>query len=392
MKLFLLLMSFCFFSNAQADLRLVAKRHFEFAERKLNLAEQNFSQLIDHKNLSMGNFNQRYWYDKTYAENNGSPVLLYICGEGSCRGPGSNIMAKAKTLKAHVFALEHRYYGESFPVANLETKNLQYLSIEQALSDLVFFKKAQAAKLGLTGKWIAIGGSYAGALAAYLRNQYPQDFVGALASSGPVKADLDFSEYDIHVANVAGGACTEAIQKVVEEIEEMIQTPEGFIAAKKEFNANKLNDKDDFLYLLADTAAGAVQYGMREKFCDLVVKNGKAGYIKGAAMVSQLFGNLEDLSAQAAMETKIDLGADIGMRQWFYQSCTEFGFWQNVNPDFHNRTRSVRINAVYHNNLCQRLFGMNANNVESTNLKYYAPILEMSASAILSPTERKILG
>lgn len=115
--------------------------------------------------------------------------------------------------------------------------------------------------------------------------------------------------------------------------------------------------------------------------CQSLLK--EAGYIKGAAMVSQLFGNLEDLSAQAAMETKIDLGADIGMRQWFYQSCTEFGFWQNVNPDFHNRTRSVRINAVYHNNLCQRLFGMNANNVESTNLKYYAPILEMSASAIL---------
>jgi len=47
--------------------------------------------------------------------------------------------------------------------SDLSTENLRYLSSEQALADLAYFRTYMADKLQLsTNKWIAFGGSYPG--------------------------------------------------------------------------------------------------------------------------------------------------------------------------------------------------------------------------------------
>jgi len=70
--------------------------------------------------------------------------------------------------------------------------NLKYLNSEQALSDLAYFIKfVQKNQLsGVTTKtpWITVGGSYAGAMAAWFRSKYPHMTVGAVGSSGVVLA------------------------------------------------------------------------------------------------------------------------------------------------------------------------------------------------------------
>ena len=43
------------------------------------------------------------------------------------------------------------------------------------------------------------------------------------------------------------------------------------------------------------------------------------------------------------------------MRQWMYQSCAEFGYFQTAPQE--NALRSARIDLVYHLDVCERLFG-----------------------------------
>lgn len=91
-------------------------------------------------------------------------------------------------------AVEHRYYGESVPTSDLSTKNLEWLSSKQALADLAHFHAFFNDKYGLTerNKWITFGGSYPGMLASWARIKYPHLFHASIASSAPVRAQLDF--------------------------------------------------------------------------------------------------------------------------------------------------------------------------------------------------------
>lgn len=351
-----------------------------------HISSGSLIQKLNHFDTNDGRtFRQRFWmrsYSKDVSES--APVILNICGEGECGANyvgGGAAAEHAKILGANLVALEHRYYGQSQPFPNLKTENLKYLTIEQALQDLLFFK-SHVQKMGYRGPWIVIGGSYAGSLAAYLRQKYPTDFMGALSSSGPVRADLDFSEYDRHVALQAGEVCLQKIQSNVAAIEQKMMNPDSADQIKKKFSAQELNREDDFLYLIADTAAAAIQYGMRDQFCNYM-DQGIDGYARATEMVSKTFGNLVNLSAQAAESTDLAVGA-IGMRQWFYQSCTQYGYWQNAWGDSALSARSKKINAQYHSEICERLFGIKVPaNVEKTNEDFYQPLLDTSTSRIL---------
>lgn len=346
-----------------------------------------YQQKTDHNNPNDAQkFSQRFWHLKNHAET--APVLLFVCGEGECgdyviRGILAN---HASSLGANMVALEHRYYGQSQPYADLSTDHLKHLTVDYALKDVIRFQTYAKSYLGLKGEWIAVGGSYPGSLAAYLRALYPLKFVGALASSAPVQADNDFSEYDRHVGQQAGSACVKAIQGVVAIADKAVSDPQTFADIKAKFGAQALNNPDDFLYFLADTAAAAVQYGMKDQFCNYVTTSGLDGYVQSSQMVAGIFGSLVEFSAQAAENIDLSVSSgSIGMRQWFYQSCTEFGFWQNVNPDPALQTRSLRINENYHRGICKRLFDLNDfADVSKTNAIYFEPIQKTSSNILFT--------
>ena len=98
--------------------------------------------ILYHNTAKLDNFNdsdtrfwsQRYWVnDKYYDETSGS-VVLYICGEWTCRSQSENSAPGelAKDLKAKIISLEHRYYGDSQPFTQAEggwsTENLKWLN------------------------------------------------------------------------------------------------------------------------------------------------------------------------------------------------------------------------------------------------------------------------
>jgi pimeloyl-ACP methyl ester carboxylesterase len=352
-------------------------------------APLTLDQWIDHDDPQKGTFAQRYFVDSSHAESETSPVLFYICGEAPC-GQGdldhTSVDSFAKQFKAHKVALEHRYYGESLPTAKFRTEDLRYLTTANALKDLARFQRWIKEKRGWKGKWVVFGGSYAGSLAAYYRAKYPEDVVGALSSSGPVKADDNFDEYDRHVAGVVGAECAGWMREAVKTAEDAEGDPLTLAHFKKLFEAEMIEDFEDFLYTIADVGAVAVQYGMVVGFCDSLRDSPLRieGYAKFARRIWASWGiSPVDLSVQGALsENPQDYTATFGMRPWLYQSCTEYGYWQNAHPE--TSVRSKRINADYHAKTCKRLFGITAPaNVNLTNQTYYEPLLNPGVSQIL---------
>ena len=389
-----------FSATAHADPKsfMMLKRMEAEVSKPLEIVEQSpavktFDQLIDHAgSRGTEKFKQRYFIDSTYAKDANSPVIYYICGEGTCEGATGTplVDAMAKKYHAHRVALEHRYYGYSVPFNSLAPTALKYLSMDQAIEDLATFQKYVRDVLGLKGKWLSIGGSYPGELSAFYRLKHPELVVGALASSAPVLAKADFEEYDHHIAKVAGPECLQEMQSAVVEIEGRLNDPASALAVKKLFNADMVVDNVDFLYVVADMAATAIQYGYQTQFCS-ALKQGAANntlVASYAAIGNKLFAafnltSLQDSFQGATSTDPKDYLGWAGMRSWMYQSCTEFGFYQIAYHIPAESSRSSRIDMAYHNEACRRLFGLTVPvDVNRTNAKYYNQLLNPSVTHI----------
>jgi len=111
----------------------------------------NFTQLTNHfpHNAYYGpaptnpTFTQRYILDDTYYKP-GGPVYVLMGGETSALSRAAflrtGIVAElAAATGGMALILEHRYYGQSWPVPNLSTDNLRWLTTEQSIADVPYF-------------------------------------------------------------------------------------------------------------------------------------------------------------------------------------------------------------------------------------------------------------
>lgn len=113
----------------------------------------------------------------------------------------------------------------------MSTANLKFLSSEQALADVAAFIKAMNTKFNLSGaKWLTFGGSYSGALAAWSRMLYPDVIYGAVGSSGPVQAVVDFTGYLEVVKNALNTydpKCATSLQNALATVATNLGTASG---------------------------------------------------------------------------------------------------------------------------------------------------------------------
>lgn len=394
-RMSLLLVLFFLMTNAFAGVvdfyfQKSLSQQMSFAKRE-TVHSDTFPQPIDRNYFFAGTFPQRYYYDETYGPEDDAPVFFYICGEAACHSGvlDGAIRHYAKKFHAKLIALEHRYYGLSQPYPLLSVKNLRHLTTEEALYDLANFQKKISVVKHWTGKWIAFGGSYPGSLAAYFRMRYPESVAGALASSAPVMAKEAFYEYDQHVTRVVGDACAESMRFVVGEIEQAMTRGDDarLLQIKQMFDAEAVDHPVDFLYLVADIGAGAVQYGMNEEFCASLQAHSDpiAGYAEFARLLfSRWDVTAKDLTPIGAMSEDVnDYAKTVGLRQWYYQTCTEYGYWQIASPEPQSSTRSALIDLDYHHDVCQRLFGFKVPpQTDTINTRFYWPLLDPSVSRI----------
>ncbi|KAI1860285.1 hypothetical protein JX265_005800 [Neoarthrinium moseri] len=223
---------------------------------------------------SDGYYDMRYWFDAQYYEE-GGPVIVLAAGEtsGANRLPflQKGIVAQlASATKGIGVILEHRYYGESWPVPDLSTPNLRFLTTDQALADTAYF--AQNVKFeGLEDydlspnntAYIAYGGSYAGAFVAILRKLYPDIYYGAISSSGVTEAIYDYWQY-FEAARIFGPpACIEATQKVTNVVDNILIGHNGsdyVTELKKAFGLGGVKSNPDFANALTGGISGLQSY------------------------------------------------------------------------------------------------------------------------------------
>ncbi|KAG5917833.1 hypothetical protein E4U42_007097 [Claviceps africana] len=233
------------------------------AESHGSIKSATFQQLIDHRNPGLGTFSQRYWYNDKWYAGPGAPIVLRAPEEsdgwdGFLLNTTQSGMF-GQTNRAAVIHVEHRYYGESSPFANLTVANLQHLTLDNAIQDLVYFannvvfpfdKKRSSSPD--KAPWVLTGCSYAGALTAWIYRLAPGTFWAYHCSSAVVEAIPDFWEYYAPVEAAMPRNCSKDVKSVVKHIDQVLSSDDvgAKYALKKRFALQGLSHNNDFVVAL----------------------------------------------------------------------------------------------------------------------------------------------
>lgn len=371
--------------------RSIAKRADEvdlevlYPEHNLTVPVDFFKNETRYEPHSNGTFNLRYWFDKTYYKP-GGPVFVLLGGEtdGAGRLPFLQKGIVHQVIEATGglgVILEHRYYGKSFPVEDLTTENMRFLSTEQALAEIDYFArnvKFEGVDADLTAPntpWVVYGGSYAGAQAAFLRVVYPETFWGAISSSGVTVAIYDYWQYFEPARLFGPPDCIKNTQVLIDVIDNILLNSNNTSkvqSLKNVFGLGNVTDNRDFanqltgVYGLQSTnwdpeenSASLFNYcnnmtalpqseNLRTAVADIVSAAGYgddvhaqnvtlnaitwlnstalAGWRRSKQTQDQYFTTLNATALQSY--TSIE---DYGAVSWSYQVCTEWGYIQTGN-------------------------------------------------------------
>ncbi|KAH8114486.1 peptidase S28 [Phellopilus nigrolimitatus] len=362
--------------------------------------EKWFEQPLDHFSDDPRTFKQRYWVNARHYKK-GGPV--YVLDGGETSGEDRlhfldtgilEILGEATNGLGVV--LEHRYYGESIPVANFSTDSLRWLNNAQSAADSARFiseVKFDGIEDDLTAPgtpWIYYGGSYAGARSAHMRVLYPELVFGAIASSGVTHAAIELWEYMEVIRKAADPECSKHIETSIAAIDYvLLHTPHLRKPLKALFGLAGLEHDDDFASLLS-SPLGAWQaknwnpeVGSSEfdKFCaalaqpfghkganEIIVLPGQlelpvtvynyAKYLKKnyvskcdeASTVEECFGSYNDTKFQNTSLSET-------WRAWTFQVCTEWGYFITAPPDQDQPRIVSRLNTLESNSrICRQAF------------------------------------
>ena len=311
-------------------------------------------------------YQQRYWYNSQFWDKEAGPVFLYICGEWTCTPPDEQMfpMMVGSHHNALLITLEHRYYGASQPFDDWSLENLKYLRSEHALADIAYFIEQINEEVGREKPmdWVVIGGSYPGALSAWFKSKYPDHAVGAWSSSGVIHAIKDFKMFDFDIyerTDSSSPDCSDAIRRSIKLVTEDFETEQGTDKICDLFGVSPCSglNKTDWWFFFADIFTMGVQYGNRVSMCDTLeaaYNTDDATLLQTVATLASGYGiDYYQYDAVTLADTTIDINKNL--RQWTYQYCNEFGFFQTPNSVEAMRSEVLEIN--FWPDYCTRIFG-----------------------------------
>lgn len=187
-------------------------------------------------NLPVDHFNtndRRIWdiryfiNDEHYVAD--GPIFIYIGGTHSVDTnfiQTGNVFEIAQENGGVLFSLEHRYFGESRPTLDASFENLQWLTIHQTVADIGRFASFMRQRYN-DAPVILFGRGYAGSLAVWARQKYPNVIDGAWGSSAPLNAIVEDLDYfpNVHqtISSIGGPECTQVIADAFQIIEDAFE-------------------------------------------------------------------------------------------------------------------------------------------------------------------------
>ncbi|XP_052889979.1 putative serine protease K12H4.7 [Anopheles moucheti] len=260
---------------------------------------------------------------------------------------------------------EHRYFGDSNPVPDYSTENLRFMRTEQVLFDLIewidFLRREVVGDPN--ARVILHGFGYAGSLATWARQRFPNIIDGAWGSSAPVRATANFEEFaeevGIIIRNRAGAQCYNRIFQAFHTAQNLIDAgvteliSEMFNTCDPVDTTQPLEIELFFYAMMLSLEAAMVEdldADNINRVCDVITDEQYDTGLEGLAnfLVERYSDAREcfDLSlenfVQYLTDPAIDAPANVqfGLRQATYQDCTEFGYFETTsspNQPFGNR-------------------------------------------------------
>jgi hypothetical protein len=432
-----------------------------------DVEERYVTQRLDHFDATNeATFAQRYFVSYRYQQKQSSgPVLHFLCVGGEGPGLDKSVLVDSvhctgdmleladrlsRQYNIRLYALEHRYYGKSYPTFNdgsspLETANLKFLSSQQALEDLSHFVHEMNQQTDSTSDtWVTFGGSYPGMMALYARYKYPHLIHAAVSSSAPINAKADFPEYkarqgwDLLYAKVGGSMeCHRIVKTGHEQAVALLQqtTTNGPEKLATMFQvcdpSTTLHEKRNQELLLGDglidipaqsndPSCTAEETCNIDGLCKVLIQefekssqqddpteNAELHVLAKVSRKQRRVAPNDNVTSpcvtvdfDAVLEevasTKVD---DFGWRSWLYQTCSEFGFYQTCGDDCPFASQFHRIDMDLE--ICEKAFNITNvfENVHATRDRYGGlNIVDTDATNILSvngnvdPWSRLALG
>ena len=328
-------------------------------------------QPLDHFSFSSSpTFLQRYFVNSTLYTP-GSPVFLSLGGEGPLTASSVSSRSALASFYAPPFhpllvAIEHRGYGGSLLPSPPDSTSLPYLTSHQALADAAHLLQNLSLTLPLPSSTpiIVFGGSYAGALSAWMKLTYPTIITGSIASSAPTRATVDFAGYLRHVQHVLGEECASVLRQATALMEGNMSTSAGRVQLLELFNQcedggegmpgytmNAEKDRSMFVNNALGPITALVQYNTNYRqlnissACAFLTSPDRPDSLVALARFNALYNTAENASypfatGAACQNTSYALYTNHTLqdphsadRAWLWQTCNEVGFMQTAEGD-----------------------------------------------------------
>jgi len=324
-----------------------------------NIVEGWVTQRLDNFNpTNEATWQQKYLMTAEHFQPGGC-IFLFLSGEWSIteyRLENSLMAEMAADFNCYIFYLEHRYYGDSRPTANVTDENLRFLSTEQALADTAHFIEFIQSSGNFTGAEdapvVVIGGQYSGSLAAWTRQAYPHLVAGAWASSAPVFAVYDHFQFKELTGavyrHVGGNECYQNIEQGFAEMEAMVFAGRHEEVSELFHLCNVADDELDvqlFFSLMSEVFSLLAQFDQItnvDGVCRLLAnETHESDAAAIAAVIVYLIdeiggeeGQCIDIDYQVTVEAERQTAWDyptneFGLRQYTYQLCTQLGWYHS---------------------------------------------------------------